>query len=840
MLGKQVKKQMMNRSFHAEDKKDRFITDHLFTYLIKHIEESNDSYGTARQVAAMYIFPFRTNTGIKIGSLREPGIPWYYDKEDGEKEYSTDSFRILAEEVLQEEQVKKIRQIFTAQKYLSEFTETVVIDNLITRMRKETDYTEMWWKCAFDLYQLWRENAFVINTAKATENIDNNCFLFLDDYCDYSLKERLLQFGVFKDVLNDIAKRLFWDKITDPKEQHRAINILKELGIPHSFSIKTEGYWTGVSMKQEGKINKYILQFASDIGQSVLFPVIPDNIDYQKCDLCHELFMNHIYTESKNDSIYASVRSAFESVVMIEEDIYPKGIPVKNIEGGFVPLSWHLFYSNNDFNDNDISTEENDVFTEHSGIIAHGEFEKLHIDVSEYDRDFIERYKKIHELETAYSTYDKYGVDESDAVGFYQWLWDYSHNGPLSNNILSFFSEEKRRKYVVSEKYNSFILSVLEDVEEPEYESYYCFNMLIGVDDAFSKANVLNKINRFFEGITVNISGRYERIDVGSYVKDILQDAEASFSIRSQIQDDAIWDSVYITSGENDQYSNTYVLGKPLGKSAARSIFLWPSEYTEKYSWVLSSFIRDEYNINIKNTRTDWKDSYVSLAQRIHNFVSETMDVIPIDSLPFHTVNMDDIANFGEEKRLWKKLHAQQEKFLNGTLEGDFTQPGKPYLNARYRGRCQLCGGKTITGEMNSRFYTYRMAKESQNSLANLPSNLFCVCPSCWGELEAGSYMGKDMSEIIIKARKYAEYLNKIIVDEDFEDDFPSLISELQEEEALSEEEKKDLVGFNKPMICRVIVHGQKRCMAFSWEHFMRIAFILSEFESNEQFRNQE
>lgn len=51
--------------------------------------------------------------------------------------------------------------------------------------------------------------------------------------------------------------------------------------------------------------------------------------------------------------------------------------------------------------------------------------------------------------------------------------------------------------------------------------------------------------------------------------------AEASFSKRSQIQDDAIWDSIYIADGDNNKYPNTYVLGKPLANRNTRSLLLW-------------------------------------------------------------------------------------------------------------------------------------------------------------------------------------------------------------------------------------------------------------------------
>ena len=67
------------------------------------------------------------------------------------------------------------------------------------------------------------------------------------------------------------------------------------------------------------------------------------------------------------------------------------------------------------------------------------------------------------------------------------------------------------------------------------------------------------------------------------------------------------------------------------------------------------------------------------------------------------------------------------------------------------------------------------------------------------------------------------------------EDDFRSLISELWEDQELTEEEEDKLEGFHHPIVCHVMVNGKERSMAFSWEHFMRIAFILSESDENEE-----
>ena len=112
-------------------------------------------------------------------------------------------------------------------------------------------------------------------------------------------------------------------------------------------------------------------------------------------------------------------------------------------------------------------------------------------------------------------------------------------------------------------------------------------------------------------------------------------------------------------------------------------------------------------------------------------------------------------------------------------------------------------------------------------------SNMFCLCPSCWGEMGQGDFMGKDMSELLEKALDYAEYLETKLKTDEMEDDFPSLVKEVWEDQEFSEEEESKLEGFHNPIVCRVMVNGKDRLMAFSWEHFMRIAFILSDTEEN-------
>ncbi|MCD8151164.1 MAG: hypothetical protein LUE92_16745 [Clostridiales bacterium] len=115
------------------------------------------------------------------------------------------------------------------------------------------------------------------------------------------------------------------------------------------------------------------------------------------------------------------------------------------------------------------------------------------------------------------------------------------------------------------------------------------------------------------------------------------------------------------------------------------------------------------------------------------------------------------------------------------------------------------------------------MVKKSKNKLANLESNLFCLCPSCHGEMQYGSSMGKDMSQLVKKAQEYAKYIEEKISTEEFDDDSDCLVQEWVDNDI-------ELKGFNRPIVCEVVVNGKQRRMAFSWEHFMKIAFIFENF----------
>ena len=82
--------------------------------------------------------------------------------------------------------------------------------------------------------------------------------------------------------------------------------------------------------------------------------------------------------------------------------------------------------------------------------------------------------------------------------------------------------------------------------------------------------------------------------------------------------------------------------------------------------------------------------------------------------------------------------------------------------------------------------------------------------------------MGKDMSSLVDLAKEYSNHIQQAIDSGEFEDNFPSTVGELADDDI-------DIEGFYRPIICDVVVNGEMRHMAFSWEHFMRLAFMFSD-----------
>lgn len=123
----------------------------------------------------------------------------------------------------------------------------------------------------------------------------------------------------------------------------------------------------------------------------------------------------------------------------------------------------------------------------------------------------------------------------------------------------------------------------------------------------------------------------------------------------------------------------------------------------------------------------------------------------------------------------------------------------------------------------------FGMVKKSDNELADLPANTLCFCPSFHGELQCGIYMGKDTTAIVNRAREYPSYIQLVIDSRELDDNFPSAIEDLADDDTETE-------GFHRTIVCDIIMNGVSRRVSSSWEHFMRIAFLIA--DANDQYRD--
>ena len=817
----------MNRVYSKENKKDRFITDHLLPYLLKYIEDSEEPDTVTESVACMYIFPYKTSDGIRIGSLKESGVSWYFAAENDKDRISSGSYRVFADDTMKKEQIRKFRQIFHSGGLITEFSDAAVVMDLILRMSKETDYTELWWTCAYDVYRLWNPEKDNIIVSDATRSMMNNYFLFDEKYEGRVLKDELIRFGVFRDILTDSARRLFWNKIPR-NEKAKAKETLKRLGVPCSF-VDTIEKRNGTYSQWIKRVNPYILRFARIVGEEVSFPVAYYEDENARCSLSHWLFMDIIYKESKE---------AFESSIYDDDEGYNEGVVLKNINGEYVPLSWHLFYSKEDLEDEKADYEE---YSEEGGIESdesrYSKLEYLHVDTSLYDQDFITGSEKIHEFSEVCETADEYDIDEDDTEDFYKWVWSYSKHAELAHNILSYYSGDAENRRTLEEDANDFVLSVIENNDAED--AGYAFDIDLQAHEAFRHSEVINKISKCYEKIYAVVYSNYSRIDVRDYVRRILDATKADYTEKSIIERADIWKHVYLVDGERNLYESTFLLCEKYDESYEDALLLWPSDEDDSYVRALAGYIRSCFNVKVDIADAEafnWREQYLNLAKGIKSFITYKSDKRDLRDMYGNVADMEDVDNFGDEKHIWSRLKNQREIIMAqevGRMPVNLSS-WRTYLDAKYKGRCQLCGGRTITGEQYAHFKTFRIIKESENGLANMNSNMFCLCPSCWGEMQYGGFMGQDLSDLFAKAERYANYLEDKIRTGDMEDDFPSLVSEVWEDQVLTEDEEK-LEGFHNPIVCHVMVNGKDRSMAFSWEHFMKIAFILSETEEVEE-----
>lgn len=790
---------MMNRLIDYKNPKDKFIIETLLPYLVEHIEESDSKSETIEQISSMYVFPYRTSEGTKIGSLKEPGISWYFDKNKEKKPVSSGGYRIIDDSVLSEKNAAKFRKTFNEYCGTSEFSDHAVIKDLLEKMSMESDYTSRWWTYAYDVFTLWRKEEFNSSLEMATKGMQNDRFLFIEDEYSNSLKQRLLKYNIFSDIRETSFKTCFWNLIKSRGDEKKAIEVLKKMGVPHTFV-------------EAGRVNEHLVTFFERTSENVEYPVEFWEKEFEQCELSHDIMLQ-IYRENKD--------TFFE--IASDSDVN-EGMVLKNILGAYVPLSWDLFYS---WKDEDAEEEKEDVFDNLDNQCeekAKSALESLHIDEKEYEESLLNNLEQCHEFSEICGAADDYvfGV-ACEVAEFYKWIWTYSQHEEIIENILYFYTDDDGERKQVPESDVEFVLSVL--AGEDVVDKGYLFDINLIAEECFDNAGGLNKISNRFQDIYCNVISNLKLFDVSGYLPQILA-AVKSVSDIQRIAADPIWDHVYLVDDEPDYYNNVYVRCK-VGNDYEDILLLWESSDDDSYIRALAKYVSEQYDTEVAVACAeafDWQAEYLNLAKTIREFVTETRPVVQESEVYGYIADMADVPTFYDERKLWQKLFEQREKIVCQTVgkEPVNLDNWREFLASKYKGRCQVCGKKTAIGVQNAHFFTYRINKESENRLANLSSNMFCVCPSCHGEMQYGSYMGKDLNEILEKANLYWEYYDSKCDSDEMEDDYESLVAELANDSG-------EIEGFIKPITCDVIVNGKSRKMAFSWEHFIILAFVLKD-----------
>lgn len=802
----------MDRPFNKESAKDRFAVEQVVPFLLERIRHSEESQQTVDQATSMCVFPYRTEEGTRLGCLGDPGMSWYFTK-DGAKTASTKSYRILDTSVLKPDVVNGIKELLGRLELISEYSEAKVINTLIDRMRDETEYTATWWECAFDVYGLWEQDKTRISLRDATRSMKNDAFLFRDDYCPPKLREQLIRFGVFRDINDAAAKERFWDRLPRNGEA-KARELLMEMGVPTTFVVG-------------GKVSHRILDLVARVADTVDFDVSLGKHDRELCDLCHTLLFERIYKDSS---------SALLDVIKSAGHHFLKGVPVLNAAGQYVSLGNDLFYADEDLPGGSPKKEAppfaysmdevRPMRKRRRPIALTSSYEPLRINAKKYGKDILGVVPSIHNFKDIDRPFSEYALGavgaSSGPASFYKWVWNHSQHERLAHIILQHFSSSTYSKPTVPEGDVKLVLDVLDEIEGGY--SACSFVIMMESDAAFDEARLLNRIPKSFPNVSVATYGKFQEFDPHRYLEAVLEGTAVDNATKRSIRADSIWESSYLAAGDIDRYAGDYLLARVFEHQDRRpAIIFWPSSDEDYYTIAIAEYIDSTYGTEIAAAITaevDWREQYQSLVDGIRWFLNDRHETIPVEDTYGNTASLDDVRTYGDEKRIWREMQHERDRYFSGSVPGH--NASRAYLSSVYEGRCQLCGGRTAKGIQSSYYWTFRIVKESENALANLPSNIFCLCPSCHGELQYGSLMGKDMSSLVDLAKEYSNHIQQAIDSGEFEDNFPSTVGELADDGI-------DIEGFYRPIICDVVVNGEMRHMAFSWEHFMRLAFMFSD-----------
>ncbi|MCD8151163.1 MAG: hypothetical protein LUE92_16740 [Clostridiales bacterium] len=223
---------------------------------------------------------------------------------------------------------------------------------------------------------------------------------------------------------------------------------------------------------------------------------------------------------------------------------------------------------------------------------------------------------------------------------------------------------------------------------------------------AFERADIVNHIGRVFKDVycVVYREDCCDRLDVQEYIPQIVAATVSDSTAKKEIASDSIWDCVYLANGDQGEFDGRYVHVRIYDDADyeddgyKNALILWPSDSPSSYIRALARYVKETYHVSVsilEETSYDWKKEYFHLIRDIRYFIEDRQDIKSIEDLHNLTVKMDDVQDFGEEKRIWIKLKRQREKIISHDKDKEppiDLDDWKYFLSGKYNGRCQLCG----------------------------------------------------------------------------------------------------------------------------------------------------
>lgn len=779
----------------------------LIPYLldqIKMVDIAEERHKLIARIARMKIFPYIGADGeIYIGSLLENNVSWFY-LSGGEfrEERSSKNYRILSRKAMDDNIYNEIVRIFgpgaDQSGYIHLFSNDVVIDAILDEMQHISDYSDDWWQGARDIYKLWNRQNSSSSFKRATRSIANNYFLFEEDYCDTAHKNMLLNLQVYKDIMRHPNAHIILDTVSEI-DYPNIWRLLIMLGVPNRFSVS-------------GNFNQHIFGLFEGVERNVKFPTDPsmkrDNI------LC-ELSSYVVFSVIRRDDPLG-----YASLLVNEQ--YAGGIAIRNVIDGYVSLKYSMFYGER-INDNQ------EIPKELSNL------ENLHVPAPAYTqvrtRNYAIGYDSVNQ---SFSAYNVRNI-RTDEITFYKWLWLYTHNDSLINVILNYLSTIGTT-YIPNDS-NRFALNVIDSSNYLEPQTY-SFRLRITAAEAVEWRESINALyrNEYLANIFPIVSDALRKYDTNKDKYDIMSEVICDDSTRVGIERGEFWNRIYLLPDDLNVPNGTVIHVRYFldgGYEPQPIILMGARDVSSR----IRRYVSEMFDVTIPETlseKRNWSVDYRNLSYGIRSFISTTVELANDIQLDNSILSLDDLGDLDVEKRLWTQLKMTRDAIMSNN---DTNHAGinmeilglRGFIREKYHGHCQICGQQALVDEENDESIRYRIHNEDRNAFSDISANILCLCPACRGDMTFGNNR-RDMREVSRMANRYIVNLKKKL--DETEVTSSSVISQLASEGIFESR-------FENPIISPVCINGKQEQIYFSWEHFVRIAFMFYDDEKDYTYEGE-